>query len=178
MRNREKTRPRLRQLPAAGAFLRKTALDGARRGRYAKNRACGASCCGGLERMEQNGKTDHCNYRGRGTPRTALQYLCAGKSHRRSRSSAWPTRTPSAAEKRRICTGLERICALKAPRRWRSALKAGRCRHQRHHGYPACKNRRSRCCAGATTCFWKSPSPSMRTRCGSCSASSARPAAG
>ena len=49
MRNREKTRPRLRQLPAAGAFLRKTALDGARRGRYAKNRACGASCCGGLE---------------------------------------------------------------------------------------------------------------------------------
>ena len=52
MRNREKTRPRLRQLPAAGAFLRKTALDGARRGRYAKNRACGASCCGGLERME------------------------------------------------------------------------------------------------------------------------------
>ena len=54
--------------------------NGARRGRYAKNRACGASCCGGLERMEQNGKTDHCNYRGRGTPRTALQYLCAGKS--------------------------------------------------------------------------------------------------
>ena len=72
--------------------------------------------------------------------------------------------TPSAAEKRRRCTGLERICALKAPRRWR-APQAGRCRHQRHHGYPACKNP-SRCCAGATTCFWKSPSPSMRTRCG------------
>ena len=76
-------------------------------------------------------------------------------------------------------TGLERICALKAPRRWRSA-QAGRCRHPNRQPSddPACKNRRPAAAPGLRHASGKSPSPSMRTRCGSCSASPARPAAG
>ena len=69
--------------------------------------------------------------------RALLYSLYALQNPENSKSSAWPTRTHPPQKNGGDAPGLERICALKAPRRWRSALRLARCRHQRHHGYPA-----------------------------------------
>lgn len=171
MRNREKTRPRAAAVARSrGFFCAKQPLTERGGGGMLRTVPAGASCCGGLERMEQNGKTDHCNYRGRGTPRTALQYLCAGKSTGAQDRRRGPTPDPIRRRKTAEMHGFgEDMCfesaeALAERPRLADAVINGTMDTQ--HVKTAVPLLRR-----ATTCFWKSPSPSMRTRCGSCSAS-------